>query len=222
MEADGANAVSLQQIHQSKLCAANTCRILQHTLEHRLEIAGGPTDHAKYFGRCRLLLQRFGKFAGPCLHFVEQPNILDSDHCLVGEGRDQLDLFCAVRFRFLLRNEDYTDDLSVAQQWGAQCGAIASDLLRRAPLVFPVGQYIRDVHDAALGCAPADDAAAIDMHIARQKKIPDAFMLGGAVTEARREVQQVAFALKKPGIVSLAKVCCRFDKGVENRLQIEG
>ena len=30
-----------------------------------------------------------------CLHLVEQPDILDRDHCLVGEGRDQLDLLVA-------------------------------------------------------------------------------------------------------------------------------
>ena len=50
-----------------------------------------------------LLLQRLGKLARARLHLVEQPHILDRDHRLVGEGRDQLDLlvgerptFCAI------------------------------------------------------------------------------------------------------------------------------
>ena len=39
-----------------------------------------------------LLLQCLGELARALLHLVEQPHVLDRDHRLVGEGRDQLDL----------------------------------------------------------------------------------------------------------------------------------
>ena len=45
----------------------------------------------------RLLLQRLGQFARARLHLVEQPHVLDRDHRLVGEGRDQLDLLVGER-----------------------------------------------------------------------------------------------------------------------------
>ena len=44
-----------------------------------------------------LLLQRLGQLARARLHLVEQPHVLDSDHRLVGEGLDQLDLLVGER-----------------------------------------------------------------------------------------------------------------------------
>ncbi len=39
VESDRTKAVSVEQIHESELRTANACRILQHALEHRLQIA---------------------------------------------------------------------------------------------------------------------------------------------------------------------------------------
>ena len=42
---------------------------------------------------CRsLLLQRFSRLRDARLHFVEQANILDGDHGLIGKGLDKFDL----------------------------------------------------------------------------------------------------------------------------------
>ena len=38
------------------------------------------------------VFQRVCQFARARLHALEQAHVLDGDHCLVGEGRDQLDL----------------------------------------------------------------------------------------------------------------------------------
>ena len=38
------------------------------------------------------LADRLAEFASACLHFVEQPRVLDCDHRLVGERGDQVDL----------------------------------------------------------------------------------------------------------------------------------
>ena len=45
----------------------------------------------------RLVLARLGELAALVLDFVEQPHVLDRDHRLVGEGRDQLDLLVGER-----------------------------------------------------------------------------------------------------------------------------
>ena len=45
----------------------------------------------------RLVLARLRKLAALVLDFVEQPHVLDRDHRLVGEGRDQLDLLVGER-----------------------------------------------------------------------------------------------------------------------------
>ena len=47
--------------------------------------------------RRRLLLQRLAQFGGARLHLVEQADVLDRDHGLVGEGLDKFDL--AIRER---------------------------------------------------------------------------------------------------------------------------
>ena len=59
-----------------------------------------PADHVEDFTGRGLVFERLAELAGARLHLVEQPHILDRDHRLVGEGRDQLDLlvgewFCA-------------------------------------------------------------------------------------------------------------------------------
>ena len=41
----------------------------------------------------------------PRLHLLEQPRVLDGDHGLVGEGRDQLDLLVGERLHLLLARE---------------------------------------------------------------------------------------------------------------------
>ena len=39
--------------------------------------------------------KRLAQIVGALLHLVEQPNILDRDHRLVGEGGDEIDLLFA-------------------------------------------------------------------------------------------------------------------------------
>ena len=43
------------------------------------------------------MLARLRELAALVLDFVEQPHVLDRDHRLVGEGRDQLDLLVGER-----------------------------------------------------------------------------------------------------------------------------
>ena len=54
-------------------------------VQHRLNVRRRAGDHAKDLARGGLLLQRFGEF-------LEQPDVLDGDHGLVGKGFQQFDL----------------------------------------------------------------------------------------------------------------------------------
>ena len=66
-------------------------------VEHRLQFAGRAGDDLEHLGGRGLLLQRLGQISRARLHLVEQPHVLDRDHRLVGEGRDQLDLLVGER-----------------------------------------------------------------------------------------------------------------------------
>src|SRR5215510_14337943 len=66
-------------------CSANSGCILGNGIQDRLNIRGRTGDDAQDFARGCLLFQRL-------LEFVEQAHILDSDHRLVCECFEQLDL----------------------------------------------------------------------------------------------------------------------------------
>ena len=83
-------AVVEQQIAEFRFADAG--RILQHRLEHRLQLAGRRTDDAQHVRRRGLLFERFGELARALLLGLEQPHVLQGDDGLVGEGGDQFDL----------------------------------------------------------------------------------------------------------------------------------
>ena len=92
MQRNDAKCISLAEIQIAELGLADARRVLQHGLEHRLQLAGRAADDLQHLRGRRLLLQRLGELARARLHLFKQPRILDGDHRLVGEGGDQLDL----------------------------------------------------------------------------------------------------------------------------------
>ena len=85
-------------------------------LQDGLKIEGRSADCLENI-RCRgLLLQRLAEVARPCLHLVEQADILDGDHRLVGEGLDQLDLARRERARLGASEDEYAVHLPSPQQ----------------------------------------------------------------------------------------------------------
>ena len=84
----------------------------------------------------RLVLARLGKLAALVLDFVEQPNVLDRDHRLVGEGGDQLDLLVGEGCT-TLRSESMTPiGVALAQQWNAQHRADSRRSSAASPVVI--------------------------------------------------------------------------------------
>src|SRR5262249_4624656 len=77
--------ISVSTPNRSVACIAQPCSVLCNHVEHRLNVGRRAGDNAQDFARGRLLLQGL-------LQFLEQPNVLDGNHRLIGEGFKQLDL----------------------------------------------------------------------------------------------------------------------------------
>ena len=71
--------VTLYEANLSIGCLTKSRSIFRDSIQHRLDIRRRAGDDAKNLTRRGLLLQRL-------LELVEQPDILDGDHRLVGEG----------------------------------------------------------------------------------------------------------------------------------------
>ena len=72
MHRSNAEGTVVTQLQRAKLSVTDAHRILQHRLEHRLQLTGGAADDLEHVGGCGLLLKRFAQF-------VEQPRVLDRD-----------------------------------------------------------------------------------------------------------------------------------------------
>ena len=78
MPCDRPKPIGLGQPQEPELGLADADRILQHGLEHRLEVARRARDDLQHLRGRRLLLQRLAQF-------VEQARVLDGDDGLAGE-----------------------------------------------------------------------------------------------------------------------------------------
>jgi hypothetical protein len=92
VDSDGAEGASFQQEQVAELGLTDAGGILQHCLEHRLQLTRRTADDLQHLGTRGLLLQRLLQVAPLGLHFVEQAGVLDRDHRLVGETFQEIDL----------------------------------------------------------------------------------------------------------------------------------
>ena len=106
------------------------------------------------------LTNRLREFAGPRLHLVEQPHVLDRNHRLVGEGGDQLDLLVGERPHRLALQDDDSDRRSFAQQGNAQHCANAAHFRLFDHLVAWIGEHVGNLDRFTLRDNAADDRAA--------------------------------------------------------------
>src|SRR6266496_3907890 len=72
-------AVPFDESNLGVSCLAESGGVLSNGVQHRLNIRWRAGDHAQDLARRRLLLQRL-------FEFLEQPNVLNSDDCLIGES----------------------------------------------------------------------------------------------------------------------------------------
>src|ERR1019366_6480672 len=88
-----AKHITLAQKESADWRVAQVERRPNQRRQDRLQVERRTTDDLQHVGGRDLLLQRLRKIGGLRLHLVEQPDVFDGDHGLVGKGRDQFDLF---------------------------------------------------------------------------------------------------------------------------------
>ena len=137
-------------------------RILQHRLEHRLQFARRAADDLQHLRGRRLLLQRLGQIARARLHLVEQPHVLDRDHRLVGEGRDQLDLLVGERLH-VTRGAGANTPIGVPSRSSGTPSIVRKPPSRAAMRRSYSGSAcdIRNVNGFAFSTVSADERASI-------------------------------------------------------------
>ena len=96
--------------------------------------------------RSGLVGECFGQVAGLRLNLVEQPDVLDGDHRLVGKGRDQFDLLVGEWTHFRARQGNYADRYAFAQHRNAEHSAETAQSLRFGKGVFGVCLNVRNVN----------------------------------------------------------------------------
>jgi hypothetical protein len=124
-------------------------------VEHRLVVCRRGRDRLQDLRRRRLLRQRLGEIAIPRLQLLEQPDILDRDYRLVGEGLQQLYLSFRERSRMSPTDNDRANHHPVAEHWDRQGRTVASGLGDVLQTVFLVKQDVGRVNDSALKNRPA-------------------------------------------------------------------
>src|SRR5262249_54030908 len=142
--------LAIPAIDIAKLGVANAYSILQHSCEHRLKITGRATDNPQHLRGGRLLFKRFGQLARALLFGLEQPRVLNRDHCLIGEGFDQLDLLVRERTYSAALQDEHTNRDPLSQKRHAQECAKVADSCEFTELEFRISKNVRNLNGYAL------------------------------------------------------------------------
>src|SRR5262249_46275122 len=129
---------------------ADSYRVKKHGLEYRLKLAGRARDYLENLRCSRLLLQRLGGFARTRLDLVEQANVFDCDHRLVGKGGHQFDLLGGKLVHCATDQHDHADGGSFTYERDAKNRARASRSQGAAQGEFGIGPNIGNLNNAAL------------------------------------------------------------------------
>ena len=124
---DEVNHIPLEPAGTSVVSAAQSHRAFGNRVEDWLDVGRRMADHAQDLARRRLLLQRLGDLRMSSgegsvlfLELREQPDVLNGDDCLIGEGLEQSDLFVRERVHLGAPEHYRAHRRSLPQQWNAQ------------------------------------------------------------------------------------------------------
>ena len=149
---------------RAKLCVAQSRRPFGDHVENRLQIGRRARDDAENVVGRGLLLQRFGERLVARLHLVEQANVLDGDHRLVGEGLQERNLLVAEGPDLGAPDNQYADGFSAAHQRcgcsGPMTGSLSQGFTERKFL--PGSLQVVNVHRLAVGKGTTGDPVAVD------------------------------------------------------------
>src|SRR5713226_2852261 len=121
--------------------------ILGHYIQHRLEVSRRAGNDTQDFTRRSLPLQSLSEF-------LEQADVLDSDHRLVGEGLEEGDLLVGERTNFRSANHNGPDSFIFPQQGCNKHSASTTNLLEESRFRKLGLKFSRDVMD--MDCRPVD------------------------------------------------------------------
>ncbi len=160
------------------------------------------------------------ELAALVLDLVEQADVFDRDHRLVGEGLNELDLLVRERAHRGSRQRNRAEDVVLAHQRNNEDTLISADFspLFRNRRTGPTGRDIGNVN--GLTCAERTREAGVVISVE-----PAA---SHELIEFRREAKAgdkgivIIHAAVDARAVRLAQSCRRCGQRVENRLQVEG
>ncbi len=129
---------------------------LDQGFENGLQIKRRTADDLEHLGSCGLLLQRFGQVARPGLYFLEQVDVGNGDHRLVGKTRDEVYLPLGEWLDFSAGQEHDADDLVLLQQGDREHGPGPGNLLSAQIGEAGIGQGVVQVQCFLLDRDDAD------------------------------------------------------------------
>jgi hypothetical protein len=144
------NELAVEPHNCAGACPAQVHRTLGDCVEHWLDIGRRARDHPQDVGRGRLLLERL-------FRLVEQPNVLDRDHGLVGEGLEQGDLPVQITPGLGTPNGDRPEDGALSQQRHHEDAPVSGP--RRLLRDVVHRKHVRYVNEAPLEDRASGEAA---------------------------------------------------------------
>src|SRR5262245_21953051 len=198
---------ALADINHGVCCFAQARRTLCDYVQHRLKVGRRARNDAQDLTRGCLLLQRL-------FELVEQPNVLDGDHRLVGEGFEQGNLLISERPDFCAPNEDNPNWDAPAQQRCGQYGTCTRALLEVLvfwELAFDLCGDVMDVNRLTVNYGSAAGTSTDDgsLHF-RNWYWPI----------VRDALKATSLNAKNHSIVCLTQPCGILRHHIQNRLQV--
>ena len=186
--------------------------------------AGGElAERGELFGlhepvlRLAQIVERLLELARARLNFVEQADVLDRNHGLIGEGFEKLDLPFVERTHGLPRDDEPANRLAAAHQRRRKQRPVVAAGLVAGLRVFGVGENIGDMDRLSVASCSRDAAA----RAGRQGMGSRKSLHFCAETVIRDKMIVVAAPLKDGRPVAVAEFCRRSRQRVEHCLQIE-
>src|SRR5262249_35980756 len=128
-------------------------------LQYCPQIEGRAADDLEDVGGGGLLLQRLVQFLRTLLLGFEQPDVLNRDYRLIGEGFDQLDLVIRERFDLSLQNRGDPPKRPFTEHRNRHSGTEALLFDQIGKFIIRQLQYIPDMNRASFKCSLACDGA---------------------------------------------------------------
>ena len=165
------------------------------------------------------MAERFRQLRVARLQLLEEPHVLDGDHCLIGEGLQQRDLLVAERPHFRPPDDDHADGGVLARERCREDGAKA--LGARAPgavRILAAGGLRLDVGDVER--PPLQDGAPGDA--ARRDRTPAVLAVRDErkLTGVRHTAQDVALDQENERVLAAAHPNRVPGHGVEHGLHV--